>query len=278
MTDPIRITVIVDNRAAPGLTAEHGLSLWIEAAGRRILFDTGQGGALEPNASALGIDLAGTDALVLSHGHYDHTGGVPGVLRTVGRVEAYCHPGAVSPHYGFREGTARAIHMPRESVMALEGMPPQRLHWVRRPVSLSEDVGVTGVIPRETPFEDTGGPFYLDPEGRYADPIEDDLALWIRTGGGLVVCVGCCHAGLLNTLRYVQRLNGGMRIRAVIGGFHLLGAGRERLERTFEGLLSLEPDQVIPCHCTGEAATAGLLDALGPRGTHGEAGLRLAFG
>jgi 7,8-dihydropterin-6-yl-methyl-4-(beta-D-ribofuranosyl)aminobenzene 5'-phosphate synthase len=145
-------------------------------------------------------------------------------------------------------------------------------------MSLSEDGGVTGAIPRETSFEDTGGLFFLDPEGRYADPIEDDLALWVRTGRGLVVCVGCSHAGLVNTLRYVQRLNGGMKIHAVIGGFHLVNAGRERITRTVESLLSLEPDVVIPCHCTGGTASAELLAALGPRGSLGEAGLRLRLG
>ncbi|NPU85193.1 MAG: MBL fold metallo-hydrolase [Syntrophaceae bacterium] len=277
MSQSVSITILVDNRTIPGLTAEHGLSLWIETAGRRFLFDTGQGGALVPNASTLGIDLAGTDTLVLSHGHYDHTGGIPRVLQAAGQVEAYCHPGVASPRYGVRSGAARPIHMPRQSVTSLEGLPVNRVHWVRQPVSLSENVGLTGEIPREHPFEDTGGPFYLDPEGRFADSIDDDLALWIRTDGGLVVCVGCCHAGLLNTLHYIQRLNGGMRIRAVIGGFHLLNAGRERLDWTVSALLSLDPDRVIPCHCTGEHASAVLLDALGRKGIQGLAGLRCRF-
>ncbi|MGV8079274.1 MAG: MBL fold metallo-hydrolase [Syntrophales bacterium] len=277
MTHPIHITILVDNRATPGLMAEHGLSLWIETGEQRILFDTGQGAALVPNAWALGVDLAGTDLLVLSHGHYDHVGGIPHVLRRAGHVEIYCHPGVVMPRYAIRDGQARAIHMPKESSAALDRFPEQRLHWIQHPLSLTENIGLTGPVPRECEFEDTGGPFYLDREGRNADPIEDDLALWIRTEEGLVICVGCCHAGLLNTLQHVQRLNGGMRIRAVIGGFHLLNAGRERLERTVTELLSLDPDQVIPCHCTGEHAAAFLLDALGSKGMPGAAGLRCRF-
>lgn len=277
MTHPIHITILVDNRAAPGLMAEHGLSLWIETGEQRILFDTGQGAALVPNAWALGVDLAGTDLLVLSHGHYDHVGGIPHVLRRAGHVEIYCHPGVVMPRYAIRDGQARAIHIPKESSAALDRFPEQCLHWIQHPLSLTENIGLTGPVPRECEFEDTGGPFYLDREGRNADPIEDDLALWIRTDEGLVVCVGCCHAGLLNTLQHVQRLNGGMRIRAVIGGFHLLNAGRKRLERTVTALLSLDPDQVIPCHCTGEHAAAFLLDALGSKGMPGAAGLRCRF-
>lgn len=277
MSQPIEITILVDNRAAPGLMAEHGLSLWIETGEQRILFDTGQGAALVPNAWALGVDLAEADILVLSHGHYDHVGGIPQVLRRARKLEIYCHPGVVLPRYAIRDGAARAIHMPKDSSSALDRFPLERLHWIQNPVSLPGDVGLTGPVPRESGFEDTGGAFFLDREGRQADPIEDDLALWIRTDEGLVVCVGCCHAGLLNTLNRVQKLNDGMRIRAVIGGLHLLNAGRERLDRTVAALLALDPDLVIPCHCTGEDASAVLLNALGSKGKPGSAGMRCRF-
>jgi 7,8-dihydropterin-6-yl-methyl-4-(beta-D-ribofuranosyl)aminobenzene 5'-phosphate synthase len=259
--DTIKITILVDNQAAPGLVAEHGFSLWIETANRHILFDTGQGRAFEKNACALGIDLAATDILVLSHGHYDHTGGVPQCLRMARKAELYCHPGAVHPRYSVRNGESKSLQMPRKTMLAIDTLSSEQVHWVQQSLFLTDTVGLTGPIPRETDFEDTGGPFFLDTKGLRPDPMEDDLALWIRTDNGLIVCVGCAHAGVVNTLHHVQRLNQGMRIRAVIGGFHLLNAGQQRLARTIDALRLLAPDQVIPCHCTGERAMVELSKA-----------------
>lgn len=272
-----RITILVDNHVGDGLSAEHGLSLWIEAEGLHILFDTGQGMALESNARVLGVDLDKTDILTLSHGHYDHTGGIAQVLQRAQKANVYCHPGIVQPRYAIRDGTPKSIQLPRMPMAAIDRLSSQHLHWVQQPMLLSERIGVTGPIPRETSFENTGGPFYLDPEGRRADPIEDDLALWVQTDDGLIVCVGCSHAGLVNTLNHVQCLNNGQRIRAVIGGFHLLKASRERLEQTVAALRLFEPDIVVPCHCTGELATDMLRNVLGERVLPGAAGMIYRF-
>jgi len=273
----MKITILVDNQAAGQLRGEHGLALWIEAEGRQILFDTGQGHALEPNARVLGLDLGRTEVLVLSHGHYDHTGGIPAVLRRAREIQVYGHPGIVEPRYSIRDGAAKLISMPSESLAALDRLPAANLHWVSQPVNLSERIGLTGPIPRETGYEDPGGPFYLDPEGRRPDPIDDDLALWVKTDQGLVVCVGCSHAGLVNTLNQVRRLASGLSVYAVIGGFHLLQAGRARMEQTLAALRLLEPERVIPCHCTGEQAAALLRDGLGEGVTIGAAGMTLVF-
>ncbi len=275
--DGVKITILVDNLAGEGLLAEHGFSLWVEADGKRILFDTGQG-ALEFNARVLGVDLAGTDALVLSHGHYDHTGGIPGALRVARNVEIFHHPGAARDRYAIRDGKAKPIRMPREAMAAMEKSPPERLRPVQRPVMLSDRIGVTGPIPRVTGFEDTGGPFFLDPEGESPDPIEDDLALWVRTDDGLVVCAGCAHAGIVNTLDCVRGLAGGERVRAVIGGMHLLEASSHRMDRTIGALRLLEPDLLVPCHCTGEKAVSALKDSFGDRVSPGAAGMTFRFG
>jgi 7,8-dihydropterin-6-yl-methyl-4-(beta-D-ribofuranosyl)aminobenzene 5'-phosphate synthase len=274
--DGVKVKILVENRAGEGLLAEHGLSMWIEADGKRILFDTGQG-ALEFNARILGVNLGETDTLVLSHGHYDHTGGIPMVLREARNVEIFFHPGVTHSRYAIRDGKAKAIGMPREAMTAMEKSPPERLHPVQRPVMLSGRIGLTGPIPRMTDFEDTGGPFFLDPGGETADPIEDDLALWIRTDDGLVVCSGCSHAGIVNTLDHVRGLAGGQRIRAVIGGLHLVEASHRRLDRTIGALRLLEPDIVVPCHCTGEKAVEALTEAFGERVTPGAAGMAFRF-
>lgn len=273
----MKITILVNNLAGEGLMAEHGLSLWIETENRRIIFDTGQGIALENNARTLGIDLAEADILVLSHGHYDHTGGIVQVLQQAQKTDVYCNPGIVYPRYSIINGTAKPIQIPSDSMEAIEKLSVEHLHWVQQPTWISDKIGITGPIPRVTNWEDPGGPFYLDPEGKRADPIDDDQALWVRTDDGVIVCVGCSHAGLVNTLNYVRSINHGFRLRAIIGGFHLINAGRERLEKTMTALHLFEPDMVIPCHCTGELAVAMLRDALGKRVSPASAGMTYCF-
>jgi len=273
----LKITIMVDNQAGDGLAAEHGLSLWIDAGATRIVFDTGQGAALAGNAGKLGIGLEQADILVLSHGHYDHTGGIPLVLQSARKTQLYCHAGVVQPRYAMRNGTAKTIRMPRDSMAAIDKLPEENLHWTSRARLVARGIGLTGPIPRETDYEDPGGPFFLDRQGRRADPIDDDLALWMPTAQGLVVCVGCCHAGIVNTLNHVFRLSGTNRLRALIGGFHLLDAGEERLEQTVAALRSCAPELVVPCHCTGEKAMQMLTSALDNRVVPGRAGAGYEF-
>lgn len=261
----IQITVLVDNRAKTGLLAEHGLSLWIEADGMKLLLDTGQSGAFARNAEAMGIRPADSDAVILSHGHYDHSGGLPEVLPRIKSPIIYLHPAALQARFSVREGIAKPIGMPAATSAALEDLPVPGCHWVRQPIQVSPRMGLTGPIPRETRFEDTGGPFFLDAQGTQPDPIDDDMALWIETDDGLVVCTGCCHAGLINTLRWVREQRPGLPLLAVIGGLHLVAASEERMRQTIAALREMDIRQIIPLHCTGEAAAAQLHEALGER-------------
>lgn len=253
MTPPIKITLVVDNEAPPELVAEHGFAAWIDTGNECFLFDTGQGAALIPNAAALGIDLSRARALVLSHGHYDHTGAVRAFLdinpdapviyghdATIGRFS--CRPDEQPP---------RQIGMAEEVRQALCQLPAERRIVLDVPRYLRPGIGITGPVPRNSTFEDTGGPFYLDPDKAQADPITDDLSLWFETSDGLVVLTGCCHSGLVNTVRQAQRISGVTRIRGIIGGLHLLNASPERLDATLAFLHECAPDFLLPCHCTG---------------------------
>jgi len=267
----------MDNVAAPGLAGEHGLALWIETAGLRILFDTGQSGAFAANARALGMPLATADMLVLSHGHYDHTGGVAHALAHAPGMHVYAHPAVTQPRFSMHAGVAKDLQMPADARLALAQQQPARRHWVCQPTMLAPTVGLTGPIPRTTAFEDVGGPFFLGAAGTQPDMIEDDLALWIATPAGVVICCGCCHAGLINTLHCIGRLAGTTRIAGIIGGLHLLHADAARMAATIAAVHAAAPQCIIACHCTGAHAVQALQHALPGRVTAASAGARYEF-
>lgn len=247
----IKITVLAEDSALDdGLRSEHGLSLWIEAGGLRILFDTGQSEVFLANAKRLGVNAADADAAVLSHGHHDHSGGLAFLGKSPPK-RLYLHPFATRPRY---RRTSRpphkAIGMPASSISVINRLGAG-LVLSRGPTQISENIGVTGTIPRSTNFEDAGGPFFLDPECSTSDPVYDDQALWIATGSGIVAVFGCAHAGVVNSLDYMSRLLRLNRFRAVIGGLHLQGAGTERITRTAEALDQYHLELLATGHCTG---------------------------
>lgn len=269
----LRIRILVDNKAGAGLVEEHGFSAWIEVGGHRILFDTGQGKALVPNAARLGCDLSLVDTLILSHGHYDHGGAVSQVLRVAPASRVYCHAGAFLPRYSIGPGEApRTISMPLSAREAILGLPAERVHWVVGAGQIVPGLGISGPVPRHS-GEDTGGPFFLDQQGCYPDPIQDDQAIWMHTKDGLLIVTGCCHSGLLNTVQHIRRVSGVKRVFGIIGGLHLANASPERLEATCAALRRWDPAFVIACHCTGPDAVAFLGAQLGGKVIPGYAGL-----
>jgi len=144
MIQNIRITTLVENTASgAGLLAEHGLSFWIEYGDKRILFDTGQSDILTKNAKVLGIDLAETDAIVLSHGHYDHTGGLSDVLEIAAKAKIYLHPGATEPKFSKNISGAKSIGMPDSAKGAIQG---QHMIWTETPATIFPGISVTGQV------------------------------------------------------------------------------------------------------------------------------------
>lgn len=262
MITKVRITVVVENTAqGAGMLAEHGLAYWIEWDGQRMLFDTGQGSVLVGNAYRLGIPLHNADSIVLSHGHYDHTGGLAEVLHNGRAVSLYVHPAAFDAKYARnRDGTAREIGVPVAVQEALHRHAPHVIK-TESPTKVSRGLTVTGQVPRSTDFEDTGGPFFLDAACSKPDPLIDDQSLFFETHEGIVVLLGCEHSGVINTLRYIGQLSGNKPIRAVIGGMHLVNASPARIARTIEEFRHLEVRLLAPCHCTGMAATVALWSA-----------------
>jgi 7,8-dihydropterin-6-yl-methyl-4-(beta-D-ribofuranosyl)aminobenzene 5'-phosphate synthase len=252
MNPAICITTLVENTTSdPALSAEHGLSLWIQYGNRHILFDTGQSDLLIQNAKILNIDLAQADAIILSHGHYDHTGGLSTVLDMAPKARLYLHPAALEPKFSRSRPKARSIGMPNSARQAIRN---RDVIWTESPTHVIDGMGITGQMPRVNKFENVGGPFFLDENGREPDPLLDDQALFIESSKGLIVVFGCAHAGVVNTLQRISDLSRTKDFYVVMGGMHLINAGPERIERTITAFRQYNLQRIGPAHCTGSKA------------------------
>lgn len=261
MVQSVRVTVLVENTAfGRGTRGEHGLAFWIEAGSQRVLFDTSQTPeVLVHNAEQLGIDLAGADAVVLSHGHYDHTGGLREVLRRAPGTRLFLHPGALARRFTRRrDGTVDEIGIPPGIDNGFLREHTASVTLTDQPTAITPWLRVTGQVPRVNDVEDTGGDFYLDHACNRTDPIVDDQATFLDTPDGSVVLLGCGHAGVVNTLQHVQELTGGRPIHAVIGGMHLINASPDRVDWTVRALRGYTVGLLAPAHCTGARAQARL--------------------
>jgi 7,8-dihydropterin-6-yl-methyl-4-(beta-D-ribofuranosyl)aminobenzene 5'-phosphate synthase len=254
MTANVQVTVVCDNHAHGDLQAEHGLAFWIQSTADCLLFDTGSGETLLPNAASLGIPLGECQRVVLSHGHYDHSGGLAALWQLGVHCPVMAHPDALLPRYSRHpDKPVRSIGMPTPIVTQLWQLPTQLRQWSTSPRWLDSWWGTSGEIPRQEPLEDVGGPFFLDAEGCAPDLIEDDLALWLNTPRGLVIVLGCCHSGIINTITHIRRVTGIEKVAGILGGLHLLHAKEPRLAHTLDFLQQCQLDFLRPGHCTGDA-------------------------
>ncbi|HHU76259.1 MAG TPA: MBL fold metallo-hydrolase [Firmicutes bacterium] len=258
----IKITTLCENSSPGfGLVPEHGLSMLLETGGKKYLFDTGTGAGLTTNARLLDVDLATIDAVIFSHGHLDHTGGLEDLLEIRGSLPVYAHPDIFNNYLGsIMDGNPSYVGPPWTNEY-LQKMNIDFIH-TDSPLELEKGIMITGPIPRITPYEEQE-PQFLRKEGQgfVHDQIYDDQALVIESSGGIVVLLGCTHAGLINTLSYIVDLTGKSKIKAVIGGTHLMNASDNRLASTIKDLRKFDIDKLGPCHCTGFRATAALHQA-----------------
>jgi len=272
-----RLTVICENSAGPayGILGEHGFSVYVERGGRSLLFDTGQGRTILHNTDCLKKDLSRINRLILSHGHYDHTGGFEQVLQRTGSIDVCAHPGVFAERYSM-------VRSGDQPIYRSASMPFKRCSLETRGARFVFNTGVseiepgmylTGEIPRLTAFEKDDTRLKVRLDGAYVqDSVPDDQCLVLESEQGLIVILGCAHSGLINTLNHIAAEFPGTPIHTVIGGTHLGFLGDEQIEQTIQELKEFNFQKIGVSHCTGSVAAARLMQAFGERFFYAQAG------
>ncbi len=253
MEEHMELTVLTDNttRIDAYYLGEAGVCYYIREGGKTILFDTGYSDVFIRNATVMKLDLRQLDAIVLSHGHNDHTGGMASLPEDIRDIPLYAHPDAFLP----KRSDGEAIG----SVLNEEQLASRfRLKLSSAPVSVTQRLLFLGEIPRTNDFENKSPIGERLVNGVWEpDYVPEDSALVYRGKDGLTIITGCSHAGICNITEYAKAVCGETRIAGIIGGFHLLEMSPQ-VERTADYLRLQHPSLLCPCHCTCFYARAAI--------------------
>jgi 7,8-dihydropterin-6-yl-methyl-4-(beta-D-ribofuranosyl)aminobenzene 5'-phosphate synthase len=268
-----RITILCENLVGRLVgSGEHGFSAFIETGKSNYLFDTGSGRSIVPNSLALNKDLKSIRKIFLSHGHYDHTGGLSEVLKLKGKVDVHSHP---------------HVFLDRFAVLKEEGREIKRFIGIHYKRSYLESLGanfvfntdfteiekglfLTGEVPRQTNFEKADPRLFSETDGSMThDLFLDDQSLILDTDKGIVLILGCAHSGMINIINHVINKMGKEKFHSILGGTHLDFLTPEQLEESIKSLKRMEIGKIGVSHCTGMRAAFRLQQEFGDRFFYG---------
>ncbi|SHG91625.1 MBL fold metallo-hydrolase [Tepidibacter thalassicus] len=257
-----KIITLMDNYSKEKkFISEHGLSMYIEKDGVKILFDTGQSKNFTINSRLLNVDLSNLDFVVLSHGHYDHTGGFRYLVENFkSEYTLFVGDKFFNEKYSYNGENYRFSGNNFDLKFLVENNI--NINIVKKDiVEICKDVFIVKNFEASSGFEKINKRFYLKENGEYnIDNFDDEIAIVIKTEKGLVVVVGCSHIGIVNILSTIRdRFK--QRIHMVLGGSHLKEADSNRIDMTIDYLKNEKIDIVSLCHCTGDEAIEKLLDS-----------------
>jgi 7,8-dihydropterin-6-yl-methyl-4-(beta-D-ribofuranosyl)aminobenzene 5'-phosphate synthase len=268
--ETLKVTVLVEdsvNVKKPNLIAKHGLSLLVETklagVNSRLLMDVGPGPDIAlRNADMIDMDMKKIDSIMLSHGHYDHTGALLAVLKHIDHsIPIIAHPNVFNPKFSYKPAlTTIGMQFDVPDIRAVGG----ELLLTRDSIVFLNGVFSSGEILRKTSFEEVKGFWTVECNRFIKDNVIDEQALFINVREkGLVILTGCAHAGIINTVRHAKRVTGINDVYAVIGGFHLGQADDVRIQKSIEELKKYDLKRIYPCHCTGKKAISQLSKSFG---------------